>query len=283
MAASFFVAKSLSGVSNLEDATCLEMLVNTDEQSLGNFGAMLPNLVQLKLSNSVISTVSGAFFTFLLEMAGYEYRKSIHQAVPRLKILDDEPFLVEKVGGKDVLRDMPESAKSARVPNHLKEEWQLISNALKTVENEQEETEPSKPVAAARPASARKNTRPKTAMSRQRPSSAMRQRPGSSIGQRPGSSLGSSGNSFELSGIFQGDDSSDLTHGSGEVICGNISKALKARRKNIKAFNSVIPPFTTNSPIHTPEKSYEEENNKQFPSKHDVFTELREWRQQFAK
>ncbi|XP_031553017.1 leucine-rich repeat-containing protein 56-like [Actinia tenebrosa] len=33
------------------------MLVNTDEQSLGNFGAMLPNLVQLKLSNSVISTV----------------------------------------------------------------------------------------------------------------------------------------------------------------------------------------------------------------------------------
>ncbi|XP_031554833.1 serine/threonine-protein kinase 11-interacting protein-like [Actinia tenebrosa] len=49
--------KSLSGVSNLEDITCLEMQVNTNEQSLGNFGAMLPNLVQLKLSNSVISTV----------------------------------------------------------------------------------------------------------------------------------------------------------------------------------------------------------------------------------
>ncbi|XP_031575188.1 leucine-rich repeat-containing protein 56-like [Actinia tenebrosa] len=201
--------KSLSGVSNLDDATCLEMLVNTDEQSLGNFGAMLPNLVQLKLSNSVISTVrdlgtslgnlkilwmsqcgltdldgisslsslvelfvafndindvspvsmldnlevldlegnliddlSQVEFLSLCsslkslnlegnpvcvaphanssaeEMAGYEYRKSIHQAVPRLKILDDEPFLVEKVGGKDVLRDMPESAKSARVPNH---------------------------------------------------------------------------------------------------------------------------------------------------------------------
>ncbi|KAK3746690.1 hypothetical protein QZH41_006738 [Actinostola sp. cb2023] len=242
---------------------------------------MLDNLEVLDLEGNLIDDLSQ-------EMADYEYRKAIHQAVPGLKVLDDEPFLVEKVGGKPVLRDMPDSAKNAKVPDHLKAEWQLINDGLKAVENEQDnEEEPSNP----RPSSAKSKTRPKTAVAkqrpasaaRQRPSSAARQHPGSAFGQRPGSSLGSSGSQSELTGIFQmGDDSSDLTHGSGEVICGNISKALKARRKNIGNFKSTIPPFSSESQIHVPEKSYVEEQPNT-PSKTDIFEELKDWRQQFAK
>lgn len=71
-------------------------------------------------------------------MAGYDYRKAIHQSIPGIKVLDDQPLLIEKVGGKPVLRDMPESAKTAKVPDHLKAEWQLINDGLKAVDNEQE-------------------------------------------------------------------------------------------------------------------------------------------------
>lgn len=44
----------LTGVDNLDDIHTLEMKVNTSDTSLGNFGALLPNLRQLKISNSTI-------------------------------------------------------------------------------------------------------------------------------------------------------------------------------------------------------------------------------------
>ena len=44
----------LTGVDNLDDIHTLEMKVNTSDTSLGNFGMLLPNLRQLKVSNSTI-------------------------------------------------------------------------------------------------------------------------------------------------------------------------------------------------------------------------------------
>jgi len=47
----------LTGVDNLDDIRHLEMKVNTSDTSLGNFGQLLVNLRQLKVSNSVIPRV----------------------------------------------------------------------------------------------------------------------------------------------------------------------------------------------------------------------------------
>ena len=50
----FLPQRLLTGVDNLDDIHTLEMKVNTSDTSLGNFGMLLPNLRQLRVSNSTI-------------------------------------------------------------------------------------------------------------------------------------------------------------------------------------------------------------------------------------
>ncbi|XP_033751249.1 leucine-rich repeat-containing protein 56-like [Pecten maximus] len=49
--------KLLTGVQNLDSVSSLELKVDTSDTSLGNFGSLLPNLSQLRLSNSVIPCI----------------------------------------------------------------------------------------------------------------------------------------------------------------------------------------------------------------------------------
>ncbi|XP_036431667.1 leucine-rich repeat-containing protein 56 [Colossoma macropomum] len=49
--------RSLSGSDDLDQVTTLEMCVDTRQNTLGNFGVYLPNLVQLKMNNSLILSV----------------------------------------------------------------------------------------------------------------------------------------------------------------------------------------------------------------------------------
>uniref|UniRef100_A0A8D0C8R3 Leucine rich repeat containing 56 n=1 Tax=Salvator merianae TaxID=96440 RepID=A0A8D0C8R3_SALMN len=49
--------KRLTGLDDLRQVKVLEIRVDTRENSLGNFGAYLPNLKQLKLNNSVLTSV----------------------------------------------------------------------------------------------------------------------------------------------------------------------------------------------------------------------------------
>ncbi|XP_009985123.1 PREDICTED: leucine-rich repeat-containing protein 56 [Tauraco erythrolophus] len=49
--------KVLTGVDDLQQVKTLEMQVDTRENSLGNFGAYLPNLRELKLNNSLLVSV----------------------------------------------------------------------------------------------------------------------------------------------------------------------------------------------------------------------------------
>ncbi|XP_047189452.1 leucine-rich repeat-containing protein 56 isoform X3 [Scophthalmus maximus] len=49
--------KSLCGTWELSHVTSLEICVDTQENTLGNFGALLPRLLQLKMNNSVIMSV----------------------------------------------------------------------------------------------------------------------------------------------------------------------------------------------------------------------------------
>ncbi|XP_027715969.1 leucine-rich repeat-containing protein 56 isoform X2 [Vombatus ursinus] len=48
---------ALAQVEDLKQVTVLEMCVDTRENSLGNFGAHLPNLSQLKLNNSLLASI----------------------------------------------------------------------------------------------------------------------------------------------------------------------------------------------------------------------------------
>lgn len=346
------------------------MRVDTRENSLGNFGALLPNLSELKLSNSIIATVRdlGTSLTNLRtlwlarsglsdldgissvsslkelylafnhiedvspvsmldqleildlegnnvsditqveflclcsslkiltlegnpictaaqplasseEIQSYDYRSAIHKAVPNVKILDDEPFLVEKVDGKPVLRQPPASHRATKVPEHLKEDWQLVSEGIKAIDVEEEEENPADLVRPGSAAGTSRQNRPSSAMStRQRPMSASRQRPSSAMGQRPGSAGGGS----EPVGVFRQDDSSDLTHGSSQVICGNISRALKSRQKDLKTPKMPVVTFLESPRLYTPEKSFEDDTEPS-ASKQDILNELKAWREEYSK
>lgn len=47
----------LTGIEDLSQLVYLEMRVDATENSLGNFGVYLPNLLQLKLNDSIIKSV----------------------------------------------------------------------------------------------------------------------------------------------------------------------------------------------------------------------------------
>ena len=49
--------KALTGVNDLSSVDNLEMVVDTSETSLGNFGIYLPNLRQLKLNGSHVPRI----------------------------------------------------------------------------------------------------------------------------------------------------------------------------------------------------------------------------------
>lgn len=362
--------RSLTGFSNLDQVEYLEMRVDTRENSLGNFGALLPNLTELKLSYSLIATVRdlGTSLTNLRtlwlarsglsdldgissvsslkelylafnhiedvspvsmldqleildlegnnvsditqveflclcsslkiltlegnpictapqplasseELQSYDYRSAIHKAVPNVKTLDDEPFLVEKVDGKPVLRQPPASHRATKVPEHLKEDWELVNEGIKAVDVEEEEDNPSDLVRPGSAAGTSRQNRPSSAMStRQRPMSASRQRPSSAMGQRPGSA----GGGLEPIGVFRQDDSSDLTHGSSQVICGNISRALKSRQKDLKTPKMPVMTFLESPRLYTPEKSFEDDTEPA-ASKQDILNELKAWREEYSK
>ena len=73
------------------------------------------------------------------EIRQYHYRAAIHKAVPNVRILDDEAFLVEKVGGQLVIRDPPESHRAKKVPDHLRTDWQLVSEGIKAINVDEQE------------------------------------------------------------------------------------------------------------------------------------------------
>jgi len=47
--------------------------------------------------------------------------------------------LVEKVDGKPMLRQPPASHRANKVPEHLKADWQLVSEGIKAINIDEEE------------------------------------------------------------------------------------------------------------------------------------------------
>ncbi|XP_028409473.1 leucine-rich repeat-containing protein 56-like [Dendronephthya gigantea] len=352
--------KNLTGIQDLHEVVFLEMIVNTLQNSLGNFGSMVQNLKQLKLTNSIISSVRdlGTSLTNLqtlwmakcglaeldgisslcsiqelylaynditevspltmldnlqvLDLEGnlvediaqveflvlcpelkrltlegnpvcmkprpdsspltqldYNYRVEVHKALPKLTFLDDEPFLFDLVDGTKVLKLTPSQQHDVSLREKLKSDWELVTERIKAFDVDETITESKKPG----------NERPSTSHRiRQRPSSARpgssRQRPGTSSGERPGSG-GVTRPSTAAIGeptSYEEDDSSDLTHGSAAVICGNPSRALKSRRKNMSHEVNILQL-----------SSIDEENHDGDKSQRDLFEELKTWRNEYAR
>ena len=46
---------------------------------------------------------------------------------------------MEKVGGQLVIRDPPESHRAKKVPDHLRTDWQLVSEGIKAINVDEQE------------------------------------------------------------------------------------------------------------------------------------------------
>ena len=95
--------------------------------------------IHTMLSREFLERAVHLIYCIFQEIRSYDYRSAIHKVVPNVKILDDEPFLVEKVDGKPVLRQPPASHRPNKVPEHLKADWQLVSEGIKAVNIDEEE------------------------------------------------------------------------------------------------------------------------------------------------
>lgn len=336
----------LTGIEDLNEVKYLEMKVDTTETSLGNFGAMVPNLSQLKLSNSIITTVRdlGSVFPSLrvlwmarcglqdldglssmsnlqelylayneisdisacsmleklkiLDLEGnniddisqieflalcssltnltlegnpvcltpaidkaapdYDYRQAVKKCVPNLQYLDDEPLLLETSGIR-------------KLASAFDDDWKLIQELLD--EGSIGSTDSLETTGNVRPGSAIRPTtgyRPGSAL---RPPTSLKRsgtaagRPSTSAAARPGTAAKGSDESIESP-----DDGSDLTMGG--VICGNPSKALRARRKTD---NPTQPPPLFAHFKHVPEHTYDPILEEDTDMK-ELWSELKEWR-----
>ncbi|XP_009274299.1 PREDICTED: leucine-rich repeat-containing protein 56 [Aptenodytes forsteri] len=295
--------KVLTGVDDLQRVKALEMRVDTRENSLGNFGAYLPNLRELKLNNSLLVSVRDLGTTLshlhvlwmahcgLSDLDGISSCSSLKELyiaynnisdlsqltwLDHLEVLDLEGNNIEDIDQMQYLGlccklsrltvegnliCLKPNAESAEEPdyNYRAEVKKLIPHLeyLDEIPASQTTLLPSKKMhedwliikesikegglaggislldpylgAVARQAGC--SPRPPTTSG-----------PGT---VQWSADAGRSSNAHLLYGgcplpdptvsneLFPEDDSSDLTHGLSQVICGNPSKALRARRQKL--------------------------------------------------
>lgn len=208
----------------------------------------------------------------------YNYRAEVQKVLPKLMHLDDEPFLFDLVDGTKVLKLTPSQQRNVSVREKLQSDWELVTERIKAFDLNETLTDSSNQ-SYERPPTSHGN-RLMTA-SRQRPSSARpgsaRPRPGTASGERPGSggrptTARPTTGQGERDTCEEEDDSSDLTHGFAAVFCGNPSRALKSRRKNMTQEENIL------------QLSWKDEENHDVDmSQRDLFEELKTWRKEYAR
>nr|XP_033784782.1 leucine-rich repeat-containing protein 56 isoform X4 [Geotrypetes seraphini] len=273
--------QALTGVDDLQLVTGLEMCVDTRENSLGNFGAYLPNLKQLKLNNSLIMSIRdlGTTLSHLpvllmarcglddldgisslcsLKTEDYNYRAEVKKLIPHLKFLDEVPA--------EQTRILPSIT--------INEDWLMVKESIKDgCAVELFSSFESDPVTGRRQAS----SSPRPATSLPVPASRLHGSSTSGSAGRPTSArlLSSpgteSGGSDEMS---PEDEASDLTYGVSKVLCGNPIKALRARREKLG-------PASVHYLKQLRQKCEHVCNAEALADSHwdDVFAELRIWRE----
>ncbi|KAM6133306.1 leucine-rich repeat-containing protein 56 [Phoenicopterus ruber ruber] len=295
--------KVLTGVDDLQRVKALEMRVDTRENSLGNFGAYLPNLRELKLNNSLLVSVRDLGTTLshlhvlwmaccgLSDLDGISSCSSLKELyiaynnisdlsqltwLDHLEVLDLEGNNIEDINQMQYLGlcckltrltvegnliCLKPNAEAAEEPDynyraevkklipHLKyldeipanqtallpskkmhEDWLIIKESIKE-DGLAGDISWLDPYLGAVARQSRCGPRPPTTS-----------RPGTA---QWSANAGRSSNAHLLYGgcplldptisdeLFTEDNSSDLTHGLSQVICGNPTKALRARRQKL--------------------------------------------------
>ncbi|XP_042670167.1 leucine-rich repeat-containing protein 56 isoform X3 [Centrocercus urophasianus] len=337
--------KALTGMDDLQQVKALEMQVDTRESSLGNFGAYLPNLRELKLNNSLLVSVRDLGTTLshlhmlwmvccgLLDLDGISAFSSLKELyiaynkisdlcplsfLDHLEVLDLEGNNIEDINQMqylglccklssltvqgnliclkpnaesaeeldynyrvevkkliphlEYLDGMPASQTAVSPSSKMNEDWLIIKESI-------EEGGLPRDISWLGPC----------AMARQpgcSPRPPTTSRPGTaqwsaSAGRCSSSCLLYSSSPLPDPTISEDlfpDDSSDLTHGLSQVICGNPIKALRARRLKLG------PPAASSLKL----RSLKIEN-PDIPvgggdvSQEDVFSAPRVWREQHQR
>ncbi|KAK2165442.1 hypothetical protein LSH36_50g04049 [Paralvinella palmiformis] len=289
----------ISACSLLEHLQILDLEGNNiDEMSQINFLSTCSKLRSLTLDGNPVCVTPSPDAT----SDDYDYREAIKEAIPHLELLDDEPLNVSE-------------RQSHQRVSVFDDDWALIDELMQegTVGGYDDDIDssgltpeslpisPLRPTTGYRPGSALKNYagtgirpgtrsgRPGTQSGRSgtqsvRPATSFRSLPGRPGSARPSSSRSggrpdSSGQTNSGDDIDNIDDSSDLTRGG--VVCGNPSRALKARHKPQKLQSQSINRLMQQldyKPQPTEEISLEDEDDIK-----DLLNDIREWKQLHSK
>ncbi|XP_048805357.1 leucine-rich repeat-containing protein 56 [Lagopus muta] len=337
--------KALTGMDDLQQVKALEMQVDTRESSLGNFGAYLPNLRELKLNNSLLVSVRDLGTTLshlhvlcmvccgLLDLDGISAFSSLKELyiaynkisdlcplsfLDHLEVLDLEGNNIEDINQMqylglccklssltvqgnliclkpnaesaeeldynyraevkkliphlEYLDGMPASQTAVSPSSKMNEDWLIIKESIKEGGLPRDISWLG-PCAMARQPGC--SPRPPTTS---RPGTAQWS---ASAGRCNSSRLLYSSSPLPDPTISEDlfpDDSSDLTHGLSQVICGNPIKALRARRLKLG------PPAASSLKL----RSLKIENpdisvGGGDVSQEDVFSAPRAWREQHQR
>ncbi|XP_041054320.1 uncharacterized protein lrrc56 isoform X2 [Carcharodon carcharias] len=266
--------RALTKTEDLQQVKVLEMCVDTQDNSLGNFGAHLPSLVQLKLNSSFIASVRdlGTSLTKLqvlwmarcgltdldgipsfcsLKDSNCNYRETVKKLIPHLKYLDD----------------IPVSETCIQSNCTVSKDWLIVKEAIKDGISAEDLEYLADSTTNGKPASRKhQNCASRKASTSQRPHSAGRLCAGSTVGVlRTG-----------IPDARLHDGASDLTHGAGSIFCGNPVTALRARKKKQGASSDEAGNWFSQY-SHLPEHTYDslEIDSR---TRDDIFSELRAWR-----
>ncbi|XP_026166224.1 leucine-rich repeat-containing protein 56 isoform X2 [Mastacembelus armatus] len=289
--------EALCGAQDLSHVTSLKLSVDTQENILGNFGAYLPRLAQLKMNNSIIMSVRdlgtslshlqilwmshcclqdlGGISTLIsLKTADYSYRVSVRELVPQLHYLDDVRVEEDRLSCSSIMG----------------EDWAILQNSIRDCSSSQDATDDeetagstcpySRPSSARRPASCRSGVWPLvSAGSRPHTGSRPTTANWSGVLSPPGSRPGSADS--DLTKLEA--ETSILTHGAGKILfCGNPAQAIRARREKLRTAPNQSTFTPRDLPIHVPEHTYDLEE-PDVREREDVFAELKAWREQHSR
>ncbi|XP_066853323.1 leucine-rich repeat-containing protein 56 isoform X2 [Anser cygnoides] len=292
--------KALTGVDDLQQVKALEMRVDTRENSLGNFGAYLPNLRELKLNNSLLVTVRDLGTTLshlhvlwmarcgLSDLDGISSCSSLKELyiaynnisdLSQLSLLDHLEVLDLEGNNIEDINQMQYLGLCCKLRS-LTVEGNLI--CLKP--NVESAEEPGYNYRAEV-----KKLIPHLEYLDEIPASQTAIPPSKKMNEDwliIKESIKEAGLARDISwldpmvadDLFPEDDSSDLTYGLSQVICGNPIKALRARRQKLGP-PAVSPLKLCSLKMENPYVSVGGEDLSQ----KDVFSELRVWREQHKR
>ncbi|KAM5138652.1 leucine-rich repeat-containing protein 56 [Mantella aurantiaca] len=260
--ASFFSLKELYlAYNDLREVTQVSMLENleildlegnnVDQISELQYLALCSNLTTLSIEGNPVCVRPNPEGTMHTD---YNYRVVIKKIIPQIQYLDDAPADQINPG----------------TPSTPSEDWLMVKDLIKESFGSQMDTALDVSLQNMGSALRKEYARPSTAQpgATRRPQSAPRP---SSAG-RAMSSLHSGRASLisESPGDDPADDeSSDLTHGIGKVICGNPIKALRTRKEKMGL-----------TPVTNPKSQGQKSEPDAMADRDDVFAELKAWREQ---